>query len=519
MARKKMTVVRFEEVKRLIDEGLSDRAIMRALRCRREKVAEIRRGTAADPGRPKIIVGPLWTEQVAWAEVITELSLGHPLKLIHEEKAAHLTTYSNFWKQFYRRYPALLKAAVTLREFAPGERVEVDYAGDTIPWLDLKSRKIHQANVFVGTLGFSQLFFAHAAGDMKSANWLHSHRRMFEAFGGVPHVLVPDCLKQGVSKCHLYDPDLNPSYAELAAHYRTAVVPARPKHPKDKALVEGAVKILMRYFKWTSRRRTFTSLSEINQALGEAVSRINHKPHTRFKVSRRERFEKVEFEKLKPMPALAFDAIEWRQAVLHPDSHISVESACYSAPYIHRGKKLRVKLTEFQVEIYLDLERIAIHVRDRHRVGNRVTNHEHLPPNSRAYREATPQHLLSQARFVSNSLHALLDELFTADTLGNLRRAQGLIRAAVKEINETGREPAVARIGAAIDQMRRFDKIRVSYFTAQLAHLRKTEAHAKTSSSEREIIRKPDNPMIRYTRTAWGDQGEFPFQDVQEDEQ
>lgn len=518
MARKRMTVVRFEEVKRLIGEGLSDRAIMRALRCRREKVAEIRKGTASDPGRPKAIVGPLWTEQVSWAEVITELSLGHPLKLIHEEKASHLTTYSNFWKQFYRRYPALLKASVTLREFAPGERAEVDYAGDTIPWLDLKTKRVHHAYVFVGTLGFSQFFFAHATGDMKSTNWLHSHRRMFEAFGGVPHVLVPDCLKQGVSKCHLYDPDLNPSYAELAAHYRTAIVPARPKHPKDKALVEGAVKIIMRYFKWLNRRRTFTSLSEINQALREVVAKINGKPRTRFKISRRERFEKVEFQKLKPLPEFVFDAIEWRQAILHPDSHIAVESACYSAPYIHRGKKLRVKLTEFQVEIYLDLERFAIHVRDRQRLGNRVTNTEHLPPNSRAYREATPQHLLSQARFVSPSLHVLLDELFTADTMGNLRRAQGFIRAAVREINETGREPAVARIGAAIDQMRRFNKIRVSYFTAQLTHLRKTEAHANTNSSEREIIRQPNNPMIRYTRTASGDQGEFPFGAVTKDE-
>ena len=514
-----MTVVRFEEVRRLIGEGLSDRAIMRALRCRREKVAEIRRGTAIDPGRPQVIAGPLWTESVAWAEVITELSLGHPLKLIHEEKALHLTTYSNFWKQLYRRYPELLKAAVTLREFSPGERAEVDYAGDTTAWLDLKSKKIHQAYVFVGTLGFSQLFFAHAAGDMKSANWLHAHRRMFEAFRGVPHVLVPDCLKQGVSKCHFYDPDLNPSYAELASHYHTAVVPARPKHPKDKALVEGAVKILMRYFKWINRRRTFTSLAEINQALTEAVTKINEKPHTRFKISRRERFEKMEFEKLKPLPELAYDAIEWRQAILHPDSHIAIESACYSAPYIHRGKKLRVKLTEFQVEIYLDLERIAIHARDRHRTGNRVTNPEHLPVNSRAYREATPQHLLSQARFVSAALHGLMDELFTLDTLGNIRRAQGFIRAAVKEINETGREPAVLRIQAAIDQMRRFNKVRVFYFTAQLAHLRKTEAHAKTNSSEREIIRQPNNPMIRYTRTDSGEyQGGFIIGAVLKDE-
>jgi len=105
---------------------------------------------------------------------------------------------------------------------------------------------------------------------MKSRNWLGSHRRMFHFYGGVPHVTVPDCLKQGVLKCHLYDPDLNPGYAQLAGEFSTAVVPARPGHPKDKAIVEGLVKILMRYARFPYRRTRFTSLAQINEALGAA---------------------------------------------------------------------------------------------------------------------------------------------------------------------------------------------------------------------------------------------------------
>lgn len=493
-------MVRFEEIKRLIAEGLSDRAIVRALRCRREKVAEIRRGDAPDPSRPKFLPGPLWTEQVPWAEVINELSLGHPLKMIWEEKAQALTTYPNFWKQFYRKYPQYLKASVTLREFNPGERCEVDYAGDRIEWLDLKNGQVHEAAVFVGTLGFSQLFFAWAADDMKSRNWLTSHRRMFEAFGGVPHVTVPDCLKQGVTKCHLYDPDLNRSYAELAAHYHTAIIPARPAHPKDKAIVEGAVKILMRYFKWIHRRRTFTSISEVNQALAQVVERINRKPHTRFRISRLERFEKTERGQLKPLPEHPFDSIEWKEARLHPDCHLSVDSAFYSAPHIHRNKKLRVKITEFHVEIYCELERIAIHKRDRHKSGNRVTDPEHLPPNSRAYREATPQHLLSQARFISQALYTLVNELFEADALGHLRRVQGLIRTCIHEINESSRENALPRIEKAIQQMRRFQKYRVSYFQETLRHLKKITK----PQEDREISRLPDNPMLRYASPDTG---------------
>jgi transposase len=112
--------------------------------------------------------------------------------------------------------------------------VEVDYAGDPIEWYEIKTGEIHKAYVFVSGLGFSQLLFAWAAEDMKSRNWLASHRRMFAYYGGVPHVTVPDCLKQGVLKCHLYDPDLNPGYADLAAQYATAVVPARAKKPRDK---------------------------------------------------------------------------------------------------------------------------------------------------------------------------------------------------------------------------------------------------------------------------------------------
>ena len=160
--------------------------------------------------------------------------------------------------------------------------MEVDYAGDPIGWIDLKTGEIRKAGVFVAGLGFSQLLFAWAAEDMKSRNWLNSHRRMFAFYGGVAHVTVPDCLKQGVLKCHWYDPDLNPRYAELAAEYSTAVVPARPDHPKDKAIVEGLMKILMRYVRFRHWRRRFTSLTEVNRELAECVERINERRHTRF---------------------------------------------------------------------------------------------------------------------------------------------------------------------------------------------------------------------------------------------
>lgn len=272
--------------------------------------------------------------QVNWPEIVHDLGLGHPLKFLWEEKAQSLTTYSNFWKQFYRKFPQYRQAAVTARDFEPGERVEVDYAGDTLEWVELSTGEIRKAYVFVAGLGYSQLLFAWAAADTRSANWLGCHRRMFAFYGGVAHVTVPDCLKQGVLKCHLYDPDLNPGYAELAAHYATAVVPARAGHAKDKAVVEGLVKILMRYVRFRHRRQRFTSLGQINQAIGECCERINARPHSRFGVSRRERFETIEKAALKPLPAIEFDIGEWKNAKLHPDCYVQI-----TAPRISTAAK------------------------------------------------------------------------------------------------------------------------------------------------------------------------------------
>jgi transposase len=498
MGSRSVTAGRYEEIRRRLAEGRSLREIARALGCSRDTVREVRNGRPS-PDTPKPLADPLWMLQLNWPAIIHDLGLGHPLKFIWEEKAQQLTSYSNFWKQFYRKFPQYRQAAVTAREFEPGERVEVDYAGDALEWIELKTGEIRKAYVFVAGLGFSQLLFAWAAEDMKSRNWLGAHRRMFAFYGGTPHVTVPDCLKQGVIKCHLYDPDLNPGYAHLARHFATAVVPARPSHPKDKAIVEGLVRILMRYVRFRHRRTCFTSLPQINQAIAECVERINSRRHTRFGVSRRERFEALERAALKPLPAQDFDAAEWKEATLHPDCYVLVEAVLYSAPHIHRHKKLRIKLTENSIEIFLNLERLAIHPRSRHRDGRRIFNDAHFPPASLAYYEATPQKLLSQSRFIHPELNRLLVDLFNADVYGNLRRAQGLIRACTKEINAAGHELASQRIVTAIATMRRFEKIRVPYFQALLTQAKKAQI---LPDAAREIVRRAGNPMLRYAEDA-----------------
>jgi len=406
------------------------------------------------------------------------------------------TSCSNFYKYVQVRFSSLLAATVTLREFKPGEHCEVDYAGGRIEWLDTRTGEIHEAHVFLGILCFSQKIFAWAAKDEKKPNWLDSHRRMFEFYGGVPAVLVPDRLKNAVVRAHLYDPDLNREYVDLAAHYNTAVVPARARHPKDKALIEGAVKLLMRYFRFAYRRRTFTSLTEINEALREAVDKLNGKIHTRFRVSRQERFETLEKNTLRPLPLDTYVLATWkRDAILHPDCTVAAsDNNFYSSPHIYRGKRLDVKTGPSFIEIYFEQDRIAVHDRAVGKIGERITKNEHLPPNARAYKEATPQMILSQARFAHADLHKLIDEYFQQDALAHLRRAQGIVRKAYATIQKHGREKAAPWIAGAVAQMQRFGRFRVQAFEDLVqAEIRKSAVYRE----DRTIVRQPGNPMVR----------------------
>jgi hypothetical protein len=494
-------MAQFEEIDRLIKAGLSNRQIAKALKCRKTLVSAVRSGEVQrdvigavkkSEDRPQ----PGWALQLDWNVIEKDIRDGHQFKQIWGEVAKELTSCSNFYKYVQVRFSSLLAATVTLREFKAGQHCEVDYAGGRIEWLDTRTGEIHEAHVFLGILCFSQKIFAYAAKDEKKPNWLDCHRRMFEFYGGVPAILVPDRLKNAVVRAHLYDPDLNPEYVDLAAHYRTAVVPARSRHPKDKALIEGAVKILMRYFRFAYRRRTFTSLAEINEALRESVDRINGKVHTRFRVSRQERFETLEKSTLKPLPLDPYVLATWKRgALLHPDCTVAAsDNNFYSAPHTYRGKRLDVKTGPTFIEIYFEQERIAVHDRAVGKIGERVTKNEHLPPNVRAYKEGTPQMILSQARFAHADLHKLIDEYFQQDTLAHLRRAHGIVRKAYATIQKHGREKAAPWIAGAVAQIQRFGRFRVQAFEDYIrAEIKKSAVYRE----DRTIERKPGNPMVR----------------------
>lgn len=493
----RLSMARLEEIQRLIGLGHSNRQIARIVKCRTEAVSAIRSGNL-DQNRLKFAqqsagrLPPPWTLRIDWKEVEKEIRQGFENVRIWEDYAAEFTSQSNFYKYTQKRFSLLLQQTVTLREFNPGEHAEVDYAGDRVEWLD-RTGEIHDAHLFVGILCFSQLIFSWAASNEKKENWLLAHQKMFEYYGGVPRVLVCDQLKNGVIKSHLYDPDLNPDYIELAKHYGTAVVPARVRRPKDKGLVEGAVKLVQRLFRWTYRRHTFSSLEEINICLSKTVARINVKIHTRFRVSRIQRFKDLEKVKLQRLPMDPYDQSHWKLAVVHPDCTVSVEKNFYSIPHVYRGKEIKIKVSASQIEAFFDLERIALHAKTKGPVGRRIIDNTHLPENSRAFRETTPQNLLSQATFVHPKLRELIEKLFEKDTLGNIRRAQGLIRKAHSILQQYGRTNAEPWIAEAVHSLDRFGRITVKTFEEAI----RQEQRKLQRSEDRTIVRLPGNPMVR----------------------
>jgi len=307
---------------------------------------------------------------------------------------------------------------------------------------------------------------------------------------------VPDCLKQGVARCHRYDPEINRSYRAMAKDLGTVVVPARPRRPKDKALVEGAVKLVMRLFRWRYRRHTFLSLQEVNDALLAICHEINNRPHTRFKISREQAFQERESAALRALPSGEYEVAEFKTVSVYDDCYVRFESTHYSAPHQYRGEKVELKITDRTIEIYLNSERIALHRRSRRAIGEFITDPSHLPDNARAYHEATPQNVLSQARFLSTALAELIDELFRENMCGHLRRSQGLVRVSRTEIEKIGGDRGRANIALAIEDMRRFARIRVPYYEELLAKYR-AESASRPVPDKMKIERRA-NPNIRH---------------------
>lgn len=285
MAGKKTPVSKIHEIARLMELKLSDRAIARALKVSRNTVAAVRKGQIGPESpapKPQEALRPDWTTQVDWDGVRSDFLAGTTLLTLWNEQVENGTVtvqYPAFWKHFSKRFPESKQSMH--RIFSPGSRMEIDYC-DGLDFFNPATGEVVSTQLFVGVLCHSRYAYAEFTLSQSSQDFLSSHVRMFEYFGGTTDVLSPDNLKSAVTKTHRYDPELNPAYTKLAQYYDIGVVPARVKTPKDKAIVERTIQIFQRWFYGTVRKRTFTSLVELNACLREHLEIFHAKKHRVF---------------------------------------------------------------------------------------------------------------------------------------------------------------------------------------------------------------------------------------------
>jgi transposase len=357
---------------------------------------------------------------------------GVTLMLLWEEYYAEQPNgyrYSQFC-ELYRRWSRKLK--VSMRQIhKAGEKLFVDYAGHTLPIVNRHTGEISEAQVFVAVMGASNYTFAEATLSQNLNDWLGSHVRAFKFLGGVPEMVIPDNLKSAVSKPCRYDPELNPSYQDLAEHYGTAVIPARVRKPKDKSKAELGVQVVERWILARLRNQIFFSLAEANAAIRILLEDLNTRPFKKLPGCRKEAFESLDKPVLKALPTQAYTFAQWKKVRAGIDYHIEVAGHYYSVPYQLRGKQLDARITDETVECFLQRNRVASHRRSFEK-GRHTTVNSHMPKGHQEYAEWTPARLIRWAGKNGSKTAAMTEAILSSRQHAQqaFRSAMGLISLA-----------------------------------------------------------------------------------------
>jgi transposase len=345
-----------------------------------------------------------------WPTVHRELKRpGVTLQLLWEEyRGRHLQGYG--YSRFCELYRAWAKRlSPTMRQtHVAGERLFVDYAGTKLQVFDAATGEVLTVELFVAALGASSYTFAEATWTQTLPDWIGSHTRAYAFLGGVPSMTVSDNLRSGITKASFYEPAVNRSYAEMAAHYDTAIIPARPRKPRDKAKVEAAVLLATRWIIAKLRNRKFFSLAELNEAIRACVADLNNRSSRHLGASRRALFEEVERSALKPLPAGPYVFAAWKECRVGLDYHVEVEKHYYSVPHTLLREKVWTRITAGTVEVFHRGKRVAAHARSS---SNRrhTTVREHMPSSHQRYADWTPERLKRRAGEIGRSTSALVE--------------------------------------------------------------------------------------------------------------
>ena len=340
--------------------------------------------------------------------------VGVTLQLLWEE---YIQEYPNGYKysQFCFHYHVWRKADESLTmhiEHKAGDKTFADFTGKKLHIVNPVTGEIKEVEVFVSILGASELTYVEATPSQKKEDWIQSNENAFRYYGGVTNAIVPDCLKSAVTNGNKYEPDINPEYANFADHYGAVILPARPHSPKDKALVENAVKIIYTRIFAPLRNKTFYSLESLNEAIWEKLEEHNNMLMQRLKVSRRQLFNEIEKNVLLPLPAENYEFKKFQKSKVQFNYHIYLreDRHYYSVPFRYIGKKAMIIYTHKFVEIFFNNIRIAAYKRDR-RVNGYTTEKNHMPPSHKFYSSWSPERFLNWAADIGEHVKTVVNEI------------------------------------------------------------------------------------------------------------
>ena len=337
---------------------------------------------------------------------------------MHQELRHKGMTKHLLWEEYTQQYPNrcysypqycflyqqwVKKQKRSMRQIhKAGDKLFVDYAGQTMPVVNGLTGEIRHAQIFVAVLGASNYIFSEATWTQSLPDWLGSHARAFEFLGGVPRLVVPDNLKSGVTTPCRYDPDINRNYQQLAAHYGVAIMPARPYKPQDKAKAEVGVQIIERWILARLRHQTFFSLAELNHCIKALLEAVNHKPFKQLKGSRAEWFESLDRPALQPLPKQRYQYTDIKTVKVNVDYHIQYDQHLYSVPHHLVGEKLELHAKDQLIELYFQHQRVTSHVRS-YRPGI-TTVPEHMPKRHEKHHQWSAGRLMNWAQDIGDEV-------------------------------------------------------------------------------------------------------------------
>jgi transposase len=447
MAQARLPVRKIREVLRLKAAGLSDRQIALSIGSARSTVQEcVRRATDAGLEWSSVqeldepaLQARLYARSVPlsrhplpdFAQVHAELRRPGVTRVLlwQEYKATHPDGWQ--YSVFCDRYQRWLagQERVLRQHHAPGEKLFVDYAGQTVPITDRHTGAVCAAQIFVAVLGCSNYTYAEATFTQQLPDWLGAHVRALAFIGGVPKAIVPDNLRSAVHRAHRYEPTLNPSYQDFAEHYGVTILPARARKPRDKAKVEAGVLIVERWILARLRNHTFFSLGELNGAIATLLTDLNTRAFKKLEGCRQTRFLEHDQPVLQPLPARGYEFGEWRRAKVHPDYHIEVKRAYYSVPYRLIGQQVDVRVSATAVEVFHAGQLVAAHARAAQR-GRRSTRDAHRPASHVAVIDQSLTRVLERAAVIGAATAEVLrrQAAHRKHPEETLRSAQGILR-------------------------------------------------------------------------------------------